>query len=51
MLMVLRVDIGVGSRARMKVEPFFGGVSYKKKGAYLLPILYSIAINRIIVVI
>jgi hypothetical protein len=46
-----RVDWGWWWRARMKVEPFFGEVRYKKRGQLLPPILYSIAINRIIVVI
>ncbi len=32
------VDLRWGWRARMKVEPFFGGKKYKKRGVYLLPL-------------
>jgi hypothetical protein len=35
--MVPGVDLGGGRRARMKVEPIFGGVRYKKREQLVLP--------------
>lgn len=35
--MGLGVDLGVGCRARMKVEPIFGEVRYKKREAIASP--------------
>ena len=39
--MGLGVDLGVGCRARMKVEPTSGGVRYKK-GGNLCPLKYTL---------
>ena len=39
--MVPGVDLGVGCRARMKVEPIFGGVKYKKREA-IAPLKYTL---------
>ena len=49
MLMVLGVDMGVGWHVKVKVEPIFVGVKYKKRRQLVPPliIIYSISIRCI----
>ena len=47
--MGLGVDLGVGCRVKVKVEPIFVGVEYKKREQLVPPliIIYSISIRCI----
>jgi hypothetical protein len=42
MLMVLGVDMGVGWHVKVKVEPIFVGVEYKKRRQLVPPVDYNL---------